>query len=629
MGEVHARPTSIDGGARVGDQDAASRVRRRPRRPPCGSSRRREPRCASFTPTSCACSRAPRPRTALALSGDGAARRRAARGVHGRTEVAFRSSRPCPSCRASSRRARSGARPGDRPPRSEARQRPPDARRRRDVRGEGPRLRDREGHGRRRRHGRAHPDGRPPRDPRAVHEPRKQARSARDVDQRSGPPSGAAVSALLRNAHGSPGVPGADRVRASRRAPVSLRTRAGREGRSGPRALSGFFERAAKEGSQTRASSTAGEMARALVRRPCPERSGRVSGPPIPLSRLPDVASIFGPPGDPSPTLGESCVVGRAVAREREARRQVVPPTLGARCSSTSPARRAARSRAPRRPRSSSLPSTSSLAPPEGVVRRDPPLQRRPRAASGRRAAGGSCSVANLVADPRPDRPWWQDSSSAGLRATVKPVLDQVSPSAEVPRCGEGSRSTRSRTHARTTPRAQRASRITSIDPQLPRSVPQWHAQGLGADAQLPWASCSHPTTWATTCGAPSSRGSTTSSSRSISFPMASPTIWGLDDAFVLRVAQPSAAEAPPEAEEGIVQRLTDDARGEGLPRRRLHPRLEAYVKALRKGAASRAHGRGDRDRRGADPRPVPPGSPRLVGGRSGAELHSRTRRRS
>jgi serine/threonine protein kinase len=66
--------------------------------------------------------------------------------------------------------------------------------------------------------------------------------------------------------------------------------------------LAGFFERALKKDRDARFP-TAGEMSRALAAA-VPGSSGRVSGPPAALSRLPDVPSIFGPPGDPSPTLG-------------------------------------------------------------------------------------------------------------------------------------------------------------------------------------------------------------------------------------------------------------------------------------------------------------------------------------
>ena len=64
--------------------------------------------------------------------------------------------------------------------------------------------------------------------------------------------------------------------------------------------LAGFFERALKKDRNERFS-TAGEMARALSAA-VPGIGGRASGPPIPLSRLPDVPSVFGPPGDPTPT---------------------------------------------------------------------------------------------------------------------------------------------------------------------------------------------------------------------------------------------------------------------------------------------------------------------------------------
>ena len=64
--------------------------------------------------------------------------------------------------------------------------------------------------------------------------------------------------------------------------------------------LASFFERALKKDRNARFA-TATEMARALVAA-VPSLGGRASGPPLPLSRLPDVPSIFGPPGDPTPT---------------------------------------------------------------------------------------------------------------------------------------------------------------------------------------------------------------------------------------------------------------------------------------------------------------------------------------
>lgn len=59
-----------------------------------------------------------------------------------------------------------------------------------------------------------------------------------------------------------------------------------------------------------------------------------------------------------------------------------------------------------------------------------------------------------------------------------------------------------------------------------------------------------------------------------------------LDDAFVLRVACVFAVEARPDAKKGVVQRLSDDARAVSDFLGEDYPRLEAYVKALRKGAA-------------------------------------------
>jgi serine/threonine protein kinase len=64
--------------------------------------------------------------------------------------------------------------------------------------------------------------------------------------------------------------------------------------------LAGFFDRALKKDRNERFS-TAGEMARALAAA-VPGMGARASGPPNPLSRLPDVPSLFGPPGDATPT---------------------------------------------------------------------------------------------------------------------------------------------------------------------------------------------------------------------------------------------------------------------------------------------------------------------------------------
>jgi eukaryotic-like serine/threonine-protein kinase len=61
--------------------------------------------------------------------------------------------------------------------------------------------------------------------------------------------------------------------------------------------LSAFFERALKKDRAERFSSAV-EMARALSAA-VPSIGGRASGAPAPLSRLPDVPSIFGPPGSP------------------------------------------------------------------------------------------------------------------------------------------------------------------------------------------------------------------------------------------------------------------------------------------------------------------------------------------
>ena len=59
-----------------------------------------------------------------------------------------------------------------------------------------------------------------------------------------------------------------------------------------------------------------------------------------------------------------------------------------------------------------------------------------------------------------------------------------------------------------------------------------------------------------------------------------------LDDAFVLRVACGLAVDAGLDSKQGIAQRLTDDARAVRDFLGDDYPRLDAYVKGLRKGAA-------------------------------------------
>lgn len=58
------------------------------------------------------------------------------------------------------------------------------------------------------------------------------------------------------------------------------------------------------------------------------------------------------------------------------------------------------------------------------------------------------------------------------------------------------------------------------------------------------------------------------------------------DDAFVIRVAASLAIEAEPTANEGIVARLAEDAKAVEDFLGDDYPRLVAYVKGLRKGAA-------------------------------------------
>ncbi len=58
------------------------------------------------------------------------------------------------------------------------------------------------------------------------------------------------------------------------------------------------------------------------------------------------------------------------------------------------------------------------------------------------------------------------------------------------------------------------------------------------------------------------------------------------DDAFVIRVAAQLACESDPTAKDGIVGRLADDAQAVEAFLGDDYPRLVAYVKGLRKGAA-------------------------------------------
>jgi uncharacterized membrane protein YkvA (DUF1232 family) len=59
-----------------------------------------------------------------------------------------------------------------------------------------------------------------------------------------------------------------------------------------------------------------------------------------------------------------------------------------------------------------------------------------------------------------------------------------------------------------------------------------------------------------------------------------------LDDAFVLRVACAQAVAARPDAKQGVLQRLSDDARAVADFLGPDYVRLETYVRGLRKGAA-------------------------------------------
>ena len=164
--------------------------------------------------------------------------------------------------------------------------------------------------------------------------------------------------------------------------------------------LAGFFERALKKDRNERFS-TAGEMARALAAA-VPGIGGRASGPPIPLSRLPDVPSLFGPPGDPAPTAASPRGAGESGRPPGKAAAQASPDTAQAPVTPER-ARRVAPCRASAPPQSSTRRSTSSSPPPRRRSARPCPPRTAPAvdAAKAERSSPdsrrGTVVSANLV----------------------------------------------------------------------------------------------------------------------------------------------------------------------------------------------------------------------------------------
>ncbi len=143
----------------------------------------------------------------------------------------------------------------------------------------------------------------------------EQARSARDVDQRADLWSAGVL--FYEMLTGRPAFPAPTEF-ARLAALLSSEPEAVQKIDPTLAPLTGFFERALKKDRNERFS-TAGEMARALAAA-VPGIGGRASGPPLPLSRLPDVPSVWCPPGDPltaaSPRgVGESGRPGKVVTQ--------------------------------------------------------------------------------------------------------------------------------------------------------------------------------------------------------------------------------------------------------------------------------------------------------------------------
>ncbi len=155
--------------------------------------------------------------------------------------------------------------------------------------------------------------------------------------------------------------------------------------------LAGFFERALKKDRNERFP-TANEMGRALGAA-VPALAGRVSGPPIPLSRLPDVPSIFGPPADPTQTSPSP----RSRTSPRESARPGTKgsPDLG-QVLFNHPARKPGGTlSSPAAPAVVDPPVNVVLAPPKASFGETLPSKDDPR--SGRRGSSGRAVSVNIV----------------------------------------------------------------------------------------------------------------------------------------------------------------------------------------------------------------------------------------
>ncbi len=160
--------------------------------------------------------------------------------------------------------------------------------------------------------------------------------------------------------------------------------------------LAGFFDRALKKDRNERFA-TASEMARALAAA-VPSLAGRPSGPPIPLSRLPDVPSIFGPPADPTQTSPSP----RNPASPRESARPgtKASPDLGQvlfNHPAPTPARKPGGTlSSPAAPAIVEPPVNVALAAPKASFGETLPSKDDPR--SGRRSSSGRAVSVNIVA---------------------------------------------------------------------------------------------------------------------------------------------------------------------------------------------------------------------------------------
>jgi eukaryotic-like serine/threonine-protein kinase len=154
--------------------------------------------------------------------------------------------------------------------------------------------------------------------------------------------------------------------------------------------LAGFFERALKKDRNERFS-TAGEMARALAGA-VPGMVGRASGPPLPLSHLPEVPSLFGPPGEPSPTAPNPASPVGPDEKQTTLAAPEVGPALFHR-----PRAPGGTLSSPAAPAVVEPPVNVVLAPPKASFGETLPSKDGPRATRDKRGAGGRVVSVNLL----------------------------------------------------------------------------------------------------------------------------------------------------------------------------------------------------------------------------------------